>query len=529
MLVQLQKVTQNYGGVPLFEDLSLQINPGERIGLIGSNGSGKSTLLKMITGAEKSQSGTVSRKKNSSIGYLAQMPVAKEQLVNEYLLETFTELRQIQMQLHVLESKMSEAEDLERILLRYGQKQEEFIQAGGYEMESRLEMITNGLLIQQLLNKKLSDLSGGELTIVGLARLLLQENELVLLDEPTNHLDSQRITWLEGYLTHTKLAYLIVSHDRLFLDNVVEKIFELEDGRLLEYKGNYSEYKRQKAEQLERLRRDYQEQQKEIKKLRLAIRRFRQWGHEGDNEKFFKKAKQLEKRLEKMQKIGKPKDDTTKIGYRFKATERSGKEVLQFKQVSKSYGKHQLFKQVNFSLSWQERVAIIGENGAGKSTLLKLALGLEQPDEGEIKRGTKLQIGYLSQMISYKKPQQTVLEMFREACSSNEQESRRILANYSFYSDDVNKQVRFLSGGEKIRLELAKLMHNEVNLLLLDEPTNHLDIEAREEIEEILEQFKGTLLVVSHDRFFLQKISQAFLVVEQKQVIKKIGKYIHLK
>jgi ATP-binding cassette subfamily F protein 3 len=529
MLVQLQKVTQSYGGVPLFEEVSLQINPGERIGLIGTNGSGKSTLLNLITGAENSQSGTVSRKKNSSIGYLAQMPVANEQLVREYLLETFIELRKIQAQLHLLERKLTEGEDLEKNLLRYGEKQEEFLQAGGYEMESRLEMITNGLQIQHLLEKKLLDLSGGELTIIGLARLLLQENELVLLDEPTNHLDAQRIAWLEGYLTHTKMAYLIVSHDRLFLDNTVEKIFELEDGRLLEYKGNYSDYKQQKTERLERLRKDYQEQQKEIKKLRLAIRRFRQWGNEGDNEKFFKKAKQLEKRLEKMQRIGKPKDDKTKMGDRFKETERSGKEVLQFKRVSKSYGEQQLFEQVHLSLFWQEQAAIIGENGAGKSTLMKLTLGLEQPDEGEIKQGTRLRIGYLAQVIDYPKPQRTVLEVFSDACSLSEQESRRILANYSFYRDDVTKQVRFLSGGEKIRLELAKLMQNEVNFLLLDEPTNHLDIEAREEIEEILERYTGTLLVVSHDRFFLQKMFQTFLVIERKQIVKKIGEYTQLK
>lgn len=255
----------------------------------------------------------------------------------------------------------------------------------------------------------------------------------------------------------------------------------------------------------------------------------RQWGNEGDNEKFFKKAKQLEKRLEKMQRIGKPKDDKTKMGDRFKETERSGKEVLQFKRVSKSYGEQQLFEQVHLSLFWQEQAAIIGENGAGKSTLMKLALGLEQPDEGEIKQGTRLRIGYLAQVIDYPKPQRTVLEVFSDACSLSEQESRRILANYSFYRDDVTKQVRFLSGGEKIRLELAKLMQNEVNFLLLDEPTNHLDIEAREEIEEILERYTGTILVVSHDRFFLQKMFQTFLVIERKQIVKKIGEYTQLK
>ncbi|EOL49021.1 ribosomal protection-like ABC-F family protein [Enterococcus caccae] len=529
MLVQLQKITKNYGTVPLFEELNLQINAGEKIGLIGTNGSGKSTILKIITGAESIDSGTISCKKNSRIGYLAQIPEASEQNVKTYLLETFTLLNDIQKQLTYLEEQMAVQEcDLEKILTRYGQKQEEFQQAGGYEMENQLEMITNGLMIAHLLPKKLSELSGGEQTIVALARILLQKNDLVLLDEPTNHLDAKRITWLEGYLTREKMAYLIVSHDRLFLDHTVEKIIELEDGRLLEYKGNYSAYKKQKEEYLEKLRKDFSEQQKEIKKIKLAIRRFRQWGHEGDNEKFFKKAKELEKRLEKIQKVPKPKEDTTKIGKKFKETDRSGKEVLQFKEVSKSYAGRKLFDKAVFSLFWKDHSAIIGENGAGKSTLLKLALELEALDSGEIKRGTNLHIGYLPQVIQYENPNLTILQEFNQACSLVEQESRRVLAKYSFYSDDVMKQVRFLSGGEKIRLELAKLMHNKVNFLVLDEPTNHLDIETREEIEEILEEFNGTLLVVSHDRFFLQKMFDTFLIVDQQKIRKEIGTYLEI-
>nr|WP_087642112.1 ABC-F type ribosomal protection protein [Enterococcus sp. 9D6_DIV0238]OUZ28331.1 hypothetical protein A5889_003086 [Enterococcus sp. 9D6_DIV0238] len=529
MLIQLQNITKNYGGVPLFEALNLQIDKGEKVGLIGSNGSGKSTLLKIITGTESPDLGTVSRKKNSKIGYLNQIPEATEQEVKHYLLETFSALLEIQQQLSYLEQKMTEPEcQLEQILARYGQKQEEFTQAGGYEMENRLTMIANGLMIAHLLEKKVSDLSGGELTIVALARVLLQENELVLLDEPTNHLDAQRISWLEGYLAYEKTAYLIVSHDRFFLDNVVQRVIELEDGRILEYKGNYSAYKKQKDEQLEKLRKDFNEQEKEVKKLKQSIRRFRQWGHEGDNEKFFKKAKQLEKRLEKIQTISKPKEESNKIGKNFKETDRSGKEVLLFKGVSKSYGDQSLFTQLDFSLFWQERAAVIGENGVGKSTLLKLALDMEKPDDGEIRHGTNLKIGYLSQVIDYQKTKQTILQHFSESCSLLEQESRQILSKYSFYKDDVTKQVRFLSGGEKIRLELAKLMYNEVNFLVLDEPTNHLDIETREEIEEILQLFKGTLLVVSHDRFFLQKMFTTFFVIEGKEIRKIEGSYIEI-
>lgn len=529
MLVQLQKITKNYGSVPLFEEVNLQINQGEKLGLIGTNGSGKSTMLRIITGREPVDSGTVSCKKNIRIGYLAQMPEVYEQQVKTYLLETFTLQNSIQNQLTHLEEAMTDPDcDLEKTLARYGQKQEEFQQAGGYEMENRLEMIANGLMITHLLSKKLSELSGVEQTIVSLARILLQENELVLLDEPTNHLDAKRITWLEGYLTHEKTAYLIVSHDRLFLDHTVDKIIELESGQLQEYKGNYSAYKRQKEEQLEKLRKDFAEQQKETQKIKLAIRRFRQWGHEGDNEKFFKKAKELEKRLEKIQKIPKPKDETTKLGKKFKEADRSGKEVLHFKAVSKRYAEHRLFDQIDFSLFWQEHSAIIGENGVGKSTLLKLALELELADSGEIKQGANLQVGYLPQVIDYEQPNQTILTSFSQSCSLPERESRQALAKYSFYSEDMMKQVRFLSGGEKIRLELAKLMHNEVNFLVLDEPTNHLDIETREEIEEILEAFKGTLLVVSHDRYFLQKMFDTFLIVDQLKVRKQTGTYLEI-
>lgn len=529
MLVQLQKITKNYGMEPLFEALNLQINEGEKIGLIGSNGSGKSTILKIIKGLETVDAGTVSSKKNGQIGYLAQTPNVSEQQVKMYLLETFTRLHVIQEQMTRLEQQMTNLEgDLESSLAKYGQKQAEFQQAGGYEIENKLERIANGLKIDHLLMKKCSELSGGEQAIIDLARILLQENELILLDEPTNHLDAERMIWLESYLFRQKTACMLVSHDRLFLDHVVTKIFEIEEGQLSEYQGNYSFYKKQKEKELEKISHDFSEQQKEIKKVTLAIRRFRQWGHEGDNEKFFKKAKQLEKRLEKIQKIPKPKDENPKLAKHFNESERSSKRIVHFEKVSKYYGDQKLFNEAEFSLFWQDHVAIVGANGAGKSTLLKLMLGLEQPDTGQVIQGANLQIGYLSQTIEYESPKQTILQNFRRECAEDEQNCRRILANFSFYTEDVIKQVRFLSGGEKIRLELAKLMYNKVNLLILDEPTNHLDIETREEIEEILQLFKGTLIVVSHDRFFLQKLFDTFLVVKNQHVTKMKGSYLDI-
>lgn len=530
MLIQLQGIEKNYSTYPLFENLSLKLEEGERVGIVGTNGSGKSTVLKMIVGLESADKGTISIRKNAAVGYLAQVPEAEETLVREYLLASFEQINHLQKQLKVLEQQMCDPEaDIEKTLGRYGKIQEVFEAAGGYEVESRLEMITNGLAVAHLLEQSFSALSGGEQTIINLARILLQQKDVLLLDEPTNHLDVQRIRWLEGYLVHEKTACIIVSHDRQFLNNVVEKIVEIEDGQAWTYPGNYTAYKALKEARLEKLRKDFAEQQKEIQKMKLAIRRFRQWGHEGDNEKFFKKAKQLERRLEKIQKISKPKEDGNKLGNKnFQKTDRSGKEVLLAKKIQKSYGSRVLFEESDFSIYWQEHVAIIGENGVGKTTLMKLIMEEEQLNTGELKLGSKVKVGYLPQMIDFDQPQRTILQEFMYECSLGEQESRRILAGYSFYKDDVMTQLRFLSGGEKVRLELAKLMQKQVNLLLLDEPTNHLDIETREEIEEILEVFEGTLLAISHDRFFLEKMFQHFLLIQEKKINKEIGSYSSL-
>ncbi|MBL1227665.1 ABC-F family ATP-binding cassette domain-containing protein [Enterococcus sp. BWB1-3] len=522
MLIQLQGIEKNYSTYPLFEELSLKVEKGERIGIVGTNGSGKSTILKMIAGLEAADKGTISIQKNVTVGYLAQLPEAEPKPVREYLLDSFETVNHIQKHLKYLEEKMTDPQaDFGKLLSQYGKQQELFEAAGGYEVENRLEMIANGLEVANLMDQSFDALSGGEQTIINLARILLQQREVLLLDEPTNHLDIQRISWLEGYLLHEKRTCLIVSHDRQFLNQVVERIVEIEDGKCWNYKGSYSAYKEQKEARIEKLRKDFAEQQKEIQKIKLTIRRFRQWGHEGDNEKFFKKAKELERRLEKIQKIPKPKGDSQKLGKgSFRIADRSGKEVLIGERLKKEYDDRVLFKNSSFSLFWKERVAIIGENGAGKTTLMKLILEKESLDSGELKLGSNVKIGYLPQAIQYDYPQRSILQEFMYECSLDEQESRRLLAGYSFYKEDVLTQLRFLSGGEKIRLELAKLMQQKINFLLLDEPTNHLDIETREEVEEILEDFTGTLLAVSHDRFFLEKIFPDFLVIKDERITK---------
>lgn len=527
MFIQLQGIKKSYSNYPLFEMLQLKIEKGERIGIVGANGSGKTTLLKIIAGLERADTGTISIQKQATVGYLAQIPEAETKRVREYLLDSFETVNQLQKKLAHLEEKMADpTADFDKLLARYGQQQTLFEAAGGYEIENRLDMITHGLVIDHLLEQQFCELSGGEQTIVNLARLLLQQHEILLLDEPTNHLDIQRISWLEGYLIHEKATCVIVSHDRQFLNNVVQRVVELEDGQAWNYKGNYSAYRAQKDERLEKLKRDFAEQQKVIHKMTLAIRRFRQWGHDADNEKFFKKAKELERRLEKMQRIPKPTDESKKLGQgTFKSAQRAGKEVLVVKELEKSYGSRRLLRASSFCLYWQERIAVIGGNGVGKTTLMKMVVGQEGLSAGAMKLGSNVRMGYLPQRIEYAQPTRTILQEFMYECSLGEQESRRILAGYSFYQEDVRSQLRFLSGGEKIRLELAKLMQSNINFLLLDEPTNHLDIETREEVEEILTEFKGTLLAVSHDRFFLEKMFPHFLVIDQQEVKKVTGCY----
>lgn len=519
MIIQLNNVTKTIGGELLFENLDMRIKEGQKVGLIGRNGCGKSTLLKMIMGIEGLDHGHLSIRNQMTIGYLTQERVTSDGLVGrDYLLSARTEVVALGRQLRELESQFATAgDDLERLLVKYGKLQEEFEEAGGYELESNSDTIANGLGISQLLTQQVTSLSGGEQTLLALGKVLLENPDIFLLDEPTNHLDLKGLAWLENYISKSKKTFIVVSHDRHFLNQVVDTIIEL-DFEAVVYKGNYTDYQEAKKKRMELLAKDYEEQQKEIKKIKEAIRRYRQWGNESDNEKFFKRAKHLEKRLEQMEEISRPPKEQVALMKSFNFSQRSGKEVLTFKGVSKSFGAKALLTKIDFNLFWQDKVAILGRNGSGKSTILKLLLECYPVDEGEIKLGSQVQIGYLSQSIDYDDPQQTVLEAFRSSCQLHEEESRRTLAKYLFFKEDVFRQVSKLSGGEKVRLELAKLMQQPNNLLVLDEPTNHLDIETRELLEEVLDHYQGTLLVVSHDRYFLEKTTTSYLTIENQRI-----------
>lgn len=520
MIIQLNEVTKIIGGELLFEKLNLSIKTGEKIGIIGRNGSGKSTLLKLIMGIEGIDEGAVSLRNGLRLAYLRQERVVDPNLTaRDFLLNARPELLTLAQELSQLEEQLAlvSEEQLVSVMTRYGKKQELFQDSGGYELEDVIQSTTQGLGINSLLAQKMMMLSGGQQTLMALAHVLISEADVLILDEPTNHLDVKGLNWLENYLQKAKKTVIVVSHDRYFLNQVVNRVVEI-DNELHSYPGNYDAYEKSKKARLEVLAKDYQEQQKEIKKIKDAIRRYRQWGNESDNAKFFKRAKHLEKRLAQMDEISRPAKEQVALMKAFKFSQRSGKEVLQLKNLYKSYDSRELLVGAELNVSWQDKVAIQGSNGCGKSTLLKIILGQVPVDQGEVDLGSQVEIGYLSQNIHYEEPRQTVLENFKRSNDLYEEDCRRILAKYLFFKEDVFRQVGKLSGGEQVRLELAKLMQQGNNLLILDEPTNHLDIETRELLEKVLQDYQGTVIVVSHDRYFLKKTIQRFVVIEEGKI-----------
>lgn len=525
MYIHIQEIEKSYGSLLLFEELSLKIPQGHKIGLVGDNGSGKSSLFKLITGEESPDKGLVIRKKNLVLGYLEQLPeVTGTTSVQEVIEADFKELIEIQQHLKELEKQMEQS--VEGVIIeKYGVLQEKFIQLGGYELAYQIEKMASGLGIQQLLNKPFNQLSGGEQTKVGLVKVLLKEPDLLLLDEPTNHLDLHAIEWLENYLKSYQGTLFTISHDRHFLDQVVTEIYDLEDGEIQVYQGNYTQYQKAKKTHLLKEQQNYEEQQKKIKKLEDAIRRYRQWGNESGNEDMFKKAKSLEKRLARMTQLTRPVLEKKHIQLKLAVNQRSGKKVVTFSNVQKSYGAKQLFQQLNFQLQWAKHIGIVGENGVGKSTLIRLLLQEEQPDCGTIELGEQVKIGYLPQKIEFSDENKSVLETFRFYVAMEEGESRGFLAQFLFYGSDVFRLVKNLSGGQRMRLKLAILMKEETNLLILDEPTNHLDIATREVVEDVLADYTGTLLAISHDRYFLDKLFNEILWLTPTDITLFNGNY----
>ncbi len=559
--LSINNLTKFYGANKIFETICFEVKTGERIGLIGKNGCGKTTIMKIIMGrfkesnlnlqgrlenagqvhagvdsygkevSEDYQAGEVNLRKGIKVGYLNQIPVYSEDTkAIDVIRMAFQKVFDLKRRLSELEGmfQTSSGEKLEKALLSYGRLTEEYEIAGGYELETKINKITEGLKINDILKQlPFHSLSGGEKTRVILAKILLEEPDILLLDEPTNHLDLETTQWLEGFLKDYKGSVLIISHDRYFLDHVAMKIVELEFSRANIYLGNYSYYVLEKERRFLIDYKNYINQQKKIEQMEKQIERYRIWGNMRDSEAMFKRAKELEKRLEKIEVLDKPVLEGRKVRLNQESANRSGKMVLEIEHLCKSFGDLVLLKDIDMKVYYQDSACIIGKNGCGKSTLLKLILGELKPDYGTVKIGAQVKIGYLPQQVVFEDEDQTILEYFSGHHNITYEAARSQLARVLFFKDDVHKKIRFLSGGEKSRLRLCSLTFEKVNFMILDEPTNHLDIDSREVLEETLSAFEGTLLFVSHDRYFINKVAGKIMSFENNSLITYPGDYTY--
>ncbi len=527
--VELSNVTLNYGFKNILDGASFQVSSGDKVAIVGDNGTGKTSIFNLISGREKPNSGTVSKRKDASIGFLTQIaPEIKGDItVRDFLRLAFEKLAMAQARLHELELKMGnpniDPNELERVMKAYGKLQDDFINAGGYEVESNIEKMAGNLKISEYLDQAYNSLSGGQKTIVCLARMLLQQPDILLLDEPTNHLDIPTLSWLESFIKGYPGAVVLVSHDRYFLDKTVNKIFALTDGKIKTYFGNYTAYVEQLKAERELQEQAYVTQQKKISDMEDTIRKNRAWGAQS-SEKAYRVAKQLERRIEEMDKVERPKTQKD-IALNFNQETRSGNDVLRIDGLSFAYGDDLILCGADLELQYRDKVCLIGKNGCGKSTVLKLVLGQLMPLDGQIALGSNVKIGYLPQQVTFEDENRTILEEFQKHFSGTLTQTYSTLAAFHFYGEEVHKRISALSGGEKVRLKFAELVQNDVNFLILDEPTNHLDVRNREILEEALSNFGGTVLFVSHDRYFINKVANRVVLLEDGSFRNFIGNY----
>ncbi|NLJ64514.1 MAG: ATP-binding cassette domain-containing protein [Christensenellaceae bacterium] len=525
LYINVQNVSKAFGDKNVLNDVSFSLSAGQKIGLVGVNGSGKSTLIKILSSNLQPDNGSITISKEISIAYLEQAWTPEPtETVMDALFSIFKPLTDMEIKLKQLEERMSQAsaEELTSLGNEYSNTLHKYEIQGGYTFRSHINGVLNGLgFIDGDENRLASSLSGGELTRLNLARLLLLKPDVMLLDEPTNHLDIDALTWLESYLEEYNGAVIVVSHDRFFLDKICTDIIELLFGVSEYYSGNYTSYIKQRAERFETRMRAFSKQQDEIKRQTAIIERFRSF----NREKSIKAAESREKKLEKMELLDRPSEEKA-ISFSFIAEKRIGDDALMVSSLKKSFGERVLFQDVSFMLSAGENAVIIGANGTGKTTLIECILGLQSPDNGNIKFGTNAQVGYYSQKIDELNKDKTVLrEVYDAYPLESHTKIRNILAQFRFVGDDVNKQISQLSGGEKARVALTKLMLSGCNLLVMDEPTNHLDSDSREVLEIALENYNGTILAVSHDRFFTNRIADKILHLENGKINVYEGNY----
>ena len=495
-------------GRNVLDGLTFQIDQGERVGLLGKNGAGKTTLFKILTGELDYDEGAVTVGQGRRVGLISQIPVYPPgHTVEDVLRSAFARLEKLAREMESLTERMAAGETDPALLRRYGALSERFEVFGGYDTDVAVNKIAGGLSISQEMRGQLFDsLSGGEKTRVNLGRLILEDTDILLLDEPTNHLDLHATEWLEEYIRSFRGTVVAISHDRYFLDRVVTRVIEIQDGKAEFYSGNYSFYAVEKERRYQERLKQYQKEQAKIQQLERAAEQLRVWAFMG-MDKTYRRAVNIERRIERMRTTAKP-TKARKMDARFSTAEFHGDEMLGIRNVAKSYGDKRLFSGITLKAEGGERIALIGDNGTGKSTLIKMIMGELYPDDGRIKLGPQAKPAYLPQIIHFDHPDWNLVEnMMASKRGLSAQSARNRLAAYDFRGEDVFKPVSVLSGGEQSRLRLCMLMDGEVNFLILDEPTNHLDIASREWIEEAVESYDGTLLFVSHDRYFINRFA----------------------
>ena len=512
-------------GKKILDGLTFQVDAGERVGLLGPNGCGKTTLLRILTGVMDYDEGEVVIAPGKRLGLISQIPVYPAGYTVEDVLDTaFAPLHQMEEEMASLAARMAAGESDPALLAQYDKLTAAYQSGGGYETQTNKNKVCNGLSIPQDMRQRPFDqLSGGEKTRVNLGRLILEDTDILLLDEPTNHLDLRATEWLEEYLEKFKGTVLTVSHDRYFLDQVVDRIVEIKDGRAEFYPGNYSFYAVEKERRYEEQLRQYEKEQAKIEQLEKAAAQMRVWAYSG-MDKTFKRVKSMEKRIERMRVTDRPKKER-KMAVRFGEREFRGDEVLSIKHLAKAFDGRTLFSDVDLEVEGGERIALLGDNGTGKSTLLKILLGEETADAGKVRMGPTVKVGYLPQVIHFDHPERTLVDtlIYDQDCTASTARNR--LAAFKFRGEDVFKPVSALSGGELSRLRLCMLMDAKINLLILDEPTNHLDIQSREWIEEAVEEYEGNLLFVSHDRYFIERFATRIWMLEDGRITDFKGTY----
>ncbi|WP_026494374.1 ABC-F family ATP-binding cassette domain-containing protein [Butyrivibrio sp. WCD3002] len=526
MILNCHDLSKSFDGKDILKGVSFHIEDNEKAAIVGINGAGKTTLIRMLIGELTPDTGTVTLSKDVTVGYLAQnQNIDSAHNIYEELREMKRDVINLEKEIRSAEAQMDvlRGEELDKLMDRYAQMNHEFQLKNGYAWESEVIGVAKGLgFSEEEFDKRISTLSGGQKTRVALGKLLLQSPDLIILDEPTNHLDMNSIKWLEGYLMNYKGAVLIVSHDRYFLDRIAQKIIEIDQTSAEVYQGNYTAYA-QKREKIRAAKlKAYLNQQAEIKHQEEVIDKLRQF----NREKSIKRAESREKMLDKIERLEKPTEVRDDMRITLTPSCVSGNDVMHVDSIAKSFGSEKLFENISFDIKRGEKVAIIGDNGTGKTTMLKIINGMESLDAGEIILGVKVHVGYYDQEHQVLHNEKTLFEELSDAYPSmNNTEIRNTLAAFLFTGDDVFKRIGDLSGGEKGRVSLAKLMLSDANFLILDEPTNHLDITSKEILEDAISGYEGTVLYVSHDRYFINKTATRILDLTHGRMINYIGNY----